>query len=83
MRRNVCDSEPVTTTVVEAIAEAKGCDPTELEELHRAIDTDALDALFDEGTPGHLRDGQLSFVYSGFEVTITSDGAVNLGEPAT
>lgn len=83
MNRYVCDDEPVTTTVVHAIAEAEDCDPTELEVLHAAIDTDALDALFDDGSPGHLRDGQLSFVYSGYEVTVSSDGAVAVAERAT
>lgn len=83
MSEHACDGEPITTIVVEAIAEAEDCDPTDLEALYRAVDTDALDALFDDGTPGHLRDGQLSFVYSGYEVTISSDGAVDLGETVT
>lgn len=83
MSRHVCDSGTVTTIVLEAVAEAEGCDPTELDALHAAIDTDVLEALFDEESPGHVRDGQLSFVYSGYEVTVSSDGDVDLGEPAT
>lgn len=83
MSRHLCDGEPVSTMVLEAIAEAEDCDPTELEALQAAIDVDALEALFDDRTPGHLRDGRLSFVYSGYRVTVSSDGAVDLTEPAT
>lgn len=80
MSEETDDGEPITTAVVEAIAEVEGCDPTDLEQLHGAIDTDALDALFDDG---RIREGRLSFVYSGYEVTVTSDGVVGIDEPAT
>lgn len=79
MREQMTNGEPITTAVVEAIAEAEGCDPTDLEQLHRAIDTDALDALFEDG---RIQGGCLSFVYSGYKVTVTSDGVVGIDEPA-
>lgn len=38
---------PLSVAVIEAVASASGRDPTEMEPLHRYLDPDALDALFD------------------------------------
>lgn len=66
------NDEPALT-VVEAVSWAAGVHPDELGSLHRAIDTDALNALFDpppvgrDPEPGDLK---LSFRYEGCLVTV-------------
>jgi hypothetical protein len=59
--------------VIEAVAAREGVSPTELPEpLYESIDPDALDALFQVGT------GRVLFEYLSYEVTVTSDGDVEL-----
>lgn len=63
--------------VVEAVAEAKGTDPTDLNySLEEHIDTEALQLLAD-----HSRSSwTLSFTLPEQEVTVTSDGVVRVHE---
>lgn len=69
------DSEPLSQTVVEAVARAEGADALDLEvPLYDAIDPDALDALFQSG------DGYIEFVYYGYEVTVGGDGRVSIDD---
>ncbi len=71
--------EPVSTTVVHALADAKDVDPLELDPLYEALDPDALDALFapTDGS-GSARHGKVQFVTNGYEVEVTSTGRVHL-----
>jgi hypothetical protein len=66
--------------VVEVVADAEGIDPTELEPpLYESIDPTALDDLFDASTdPIAARDACLRFDYCGYDVTVRSNGAVDL-----
>lgn len=48
--------------------------PLELPALHDVIDPDALDALF----RSREGDGTVVFRYAGYEVTVGSDGEVDL-----
>lgn len=64
--------EPVSTTVVDAVAAAAGKEPHELEPLYHVLDPDALDGIFeDTGTPGTHRVGRVEFTYCGFEVAVS------------
>ncbi|THE65408.1 hypothetical protein D8Y22_09530 [Salinadaptatus halalkaliphilus] len=74
----------LSTTVVHALADCLGVDPTEGRlSLYDAVDPDALDALFrhrHDGTP--RSGGRLSFVVDDHHVTVTGDGEI-LVEPPT
>jgi hypothetical protein len=65
--------QSVSVTVVEALAEAEGVSPLDVEEpLYEAVDPDALDRLLSSsGTT--LRNGRVEFSISGFQVAITVD----------
>ena len=65
----------VSDTVIEAIAEVAGIDPTNtVIPLSERVDPDALDALFaaDDG------DAQVSFRVCGLDVLVRSDGNVRI-----
>lgn len=62
-----------STAVVEAVATARAVDPTELPPLNDHIDPDALDQLVQETSSV-----QVSFVYDGADVFVTSDGAIRV-----
>ncbi|QLH77772.1 hypothetical protein HZS55_10860 [Halosimplex rubrum] len=66
----------LSIAVVEAIAEAKGVEPTEMgSTLYDAVDPDALDRLF----PGQESDGvtgRVVFELGAHEVTVQSNGDV-------
>ncbi|MFU8868391.1 HalOD1 output domain-containing protein [Natronococcus sp.] len=66
--------------VVETVANAEGVDPTELEPpLYDAVDPNAIDDLFAATTaPNASRNGQLTFRYRGYDVTVRADGTVSL-----
>ena len=64
--------ESPTETVVTAVAEATGLSPLEVEPLWKAVDPDALDALF--GGSEERPSATVTFDYCGQRVTVTSDG---------
>lgn len=75
--------EPFVQQVVEAVAEAEGVDPVELEPLCKVIDTDALESLFrPQLTVGAVPDPEsvARFEYCGYEVTVSAVGTVSLTE---
>ncbi len=62
--------------VLDAVADAKGVDPTELNPpLSAVVNADALDDLFVD-TGGEA--GRIVFEYSGCEVTVESDRTVEV-----
>lgn len=68
-------SEPLSQTIVYAVAETKGVDPLELNErLYDCIDPDALDTLFAAG--GHEAVGSVVFTMAGCKVRVESGRAV-------
>lgn len=67
--------------VVEAVAEADDADPVELTPpLYEVIDSDALDRLFTATTAHDRTDGQVTFSYNGYGVTVRGDGSVSVEE---
>jgi len=66
--------EPVSTAVVRAVSTIRDCEPSELGDLSRCVDPNALDSLFgtlDDGTP--RTGGTVSFVYSDCRIRIDND----------
>ncbi|WP_233274732.1 HalOD1 output domain-containing protein [Haladaptatus cibarius] len=78
-RESSIDDRP-SIRVVNAIAEHEGTMPTEIRPvLYDIIDPDALDSLFSKTQLGNPRsDGHVSFDYDGHEVTVYSDGRVEI-----
>lgn len=70
-------SGPITTTIVTAIADAKGVDPSDLDlVLHEYIDVDALESLSTHENSSWT----LSFELPEHKVTVTDDGVVLVDE---
>ena len=71
------DSQPISQTVVLAVAEATGDDAMELPPLYDTIDPDALNELFDSSTGGAItRSGRVEFTYASCDVTVHADERV-------
>ena len=60
----------MTVAVVEAVSSFENCEPTALPPLHRVLDADALDALFESGGTNSDRACSVSFAFSDSHVTI-------------
>lgn len=74
----VREGPTVSERVVQKVATASGTDALELPPLWDAIEPDALNKLVEE-----MADGEVSFAYAGYEVTVTSDETVDLREHPT
>ena len=83
MECTVPADQPVSYTVISAVAEVEECCPTDLPPLYDTIDADALNALF-SGETGNspLCEGSLTFEYSDSSVTIWSDRLVTITIPS-
>lgn len=75
--RSVCRS------VVEAVAEAEGVEPEELEPLYEVVDPDALEELFAPTSTTGRMEGRVVFTYDGYEVTVCGDGFVSVEPDGT
>lgn len=70
------DPDRPSVAVMEAVRRATG-EPPEPGTLYRAVDPDALDALFAARTDGTRREGgMVSFSVAGCTVTVYADGTV-------
>lgn len=68
------DEKPVSMAVVEALAEAKGVPPVELDApLYDVVDIEAIDELFAPDGDGR---GRVVFTVDDYEVTVTADRSV-------
>lgn len=66
-----------STVLAEAVATMTGREPDQLDPLYEAVDPAALDALFrPTAKGGHRGDGEVSFVYHGYEVAVRSCGVI-------
>jgi hypothetical protein len=84
-RHDVDGSEPITVTIIKAVARATDQDPLDLPPLRRAVclDLDALDDLFVHGSGGRPSpDTHLRFQYVGRIVFVYGDGRVSIRRPA-
>lgn len=70
--------QPLSLSVVHAVAEEKGIDPIEMTEpLGDVIDTDALNALSESNFE------QLSFKYNGYTIFVEGDCSVRVDPLST
>lgn len=73
-------NDSLSEAVVEAVADAEGVEPTELQPLYDVIDPDALDSLFRPQFDGrHPSRGEITFRYHGYVVHVDDAGRVSLG----
>lgn len=82
--RTDVSSEPIDCRIVEAVADAKGVEPLDLDDrLYDIVDPDAIAKLFDgaaqSGTPVH---GEISFQLDDCTVTVSHEMAVEVETPA-
>lgn len=59
--------------VIQRVATATESDELDLPQLYDVIDPDALDTFIEQ-----LADGQITFTYAGYEVTVTSEKTISL-----
>ncbi|WP_224449548.1 HalOD1 output domain-containing protein [Haloprofundus salilacus] len=64
--------------VVAVLAAVDRRDPLELSSLFYTLDTDALDALFDESTSREGSRPRISFYYEGFEVVVFGEDVIEV-----
>lgn len=65
----------VSLKIVQRVAEKTGREPSEMEPLSTVVDTDALNTLFQGAS------GSVSFLYEGYRITVSADGAVTVENP--
>ena len=70
----------LSCSIVEAIAEVRGRNVTEIEPLHSVIDPDALDKLFVNGDEGSSPDpdGVLEFSFEEYRVRVRASGEITI-----
>lgn len=71
---------PLSTVVLEHVAQSKNVDPAVLPPLNDAIDPDVLDALYIRKPTGELRTGAItiSFMYADCMVSIHSPDEIDV-----
>jgi hypothetical protein len=67
-----------TLAVVAAVAAITRTDPMDLDPLHSAIDTSALDDLFAPSPANHGQWGRIVFRFGGFEIMANSQGIIEV-----
>jgi hypothetical protein len=67
-----------STAVVELVAEATDAYPTDLDPLHSAVDTDALNRVVEPNEPNASGSLRVSFSYLGFFVVVRQSGRITL-----
>ena len=73
----VDEARPVSAVVVAAVAALENCRPEELPPLNDVVDTDALSAIFAQGTD----DACVVFPYCDYVVQVRADDVVSVHEP--
>jgi hypothetical protein len=71
--------ERTTIEIASLVADAKGCEPWELEPLSQVTDPDAIEELLNGDREVAF---EIAFDYEGGRVTVTSDGDVAYEVPA-
>lgn len=74
------ESVPISSAVIEAIAEHKSVDPVDLDQpLYDVVDPDALDAFFAESAGSADPAGRrVEFAYDGCTVRVSGDGTIDV-----
>ena len=66
---------PVSEQVVQTVASQSNTDALDLPPLFDTLDPDSLDTLIRE-----MDEGKVSFTYAGYNITVTTDGGVEVDE---
>jgi hypothetical protein len=72
---HVLDADAPVASVVEAVAERGGVEPTALPPLQDAVDPETLETLVNAGSSSQQR---VRFQYYGYRITVRSDGSIRL-----
>jgi hypothetical protein len=82
MHQGPSSEQKLSSNVIEALAAEEGVAPTELRDpLYDVIELEALDELFSDRRDGKSRsDGLVQFTYLRYEVTVYSDGRVDVSD---
>lgn len=76
----VCRDGPLSSTIIEAVAAARGVDPLALSPLYGVIDPDAIDALGGAITVPSS-EFELTFSWEDCHVRVHADGEVSVTPP--
>lgn len=74
LRTNWTEYQNPSTAVVEAVAEAKGCDQRDLDPLFQYVDGDDVDSLVGDADTAL----EISFTYEGAEVSVSAAGPLTV-----
>mgnify|MGYP006310412499 FL=1 len=76
------DETSITTSVAKAVSAVAGVRPTDLEPLHRVVNTEALERVLQPTTDGpRPAENCVQFPVSGHEITVYGDGVVVIEVP--
>lgn len=76
------DYDAVSQRVVDAVAAARDVDPLDVQPLYDVIDPDALEQLFTAThSSGRTDPARVVFTLDGCEVTVHSDGTIDVSAP--
>lgn len=64
----------LSTEIAEAVAEAVGVGPLDLDPLYDVVDPEVLEVLLD--TPSIAERSSVTFTYAGVEVTVKGEGVI-------
>lgn len=79
MQTAVASEGSVSEAVIESVAKAEGVPPTELAApLYESVDPEALEKVFEASPRAGRMEGQITFPYCGYEVTVAGDGYVSV-----
>jgi hypothetical protein len=69
----IAASERHSEAVIRGVATVSGEHPADILPLFRAVDADALDALYVRAGDGSRDDVRVTFTFSGYEVVVDDD----------
>lgn len=77
-----------TEAIIEAVARREGVDVTEVEPpayepLYAVVNPEALDTLFQTAADSGTVDACITLEYAGYDITVYSDGRVDVAEQST
>ncbi|PSP64122.1 hypothetical protein BRC79_10510 [Halobacteriales archaeon QH_8_67_27] len=67
-------------SVIYAVADESGVSPMDLDPLAWTLDPEALNTYVDDLLPDEVASGAVEFDYSGYTVTVSGDGSVELSD---
>ena len=70
-----------SVSVIEAVASIADCDPIALDPLHKYVDPDALDAIFERNGDANPVTGRVSFRFEDYLVVVNSAGEILVYPP--